>query len=318
MTRRLRDALGVDIPLVELINHSTVAGMTGLVRRAEAGELQVSNRSLITLQSGTADGPSWVFIHTSSGNAGPFRSVVAHLDPHSPVYAFQASGLSPDGRVADSVDAIATSYLDQLQNVPRPWHLVGWSFGGMVAYEIARRSPESVARVIFLDAASPSLLAKRRRRDESDADHLAELFGRDFGVDAEDLRHLGDRREMLETLRRAGVTAGRLSPLSSTRELERYLEVFKAHLAAGQAYAADREPALDRQPFEIPVTLIRAADEPMWGEAPEDLGWASWLGRRPTILWHPGEHLGFFEPEQVAGLGELLRSLSAPASKVSS
>ncbi|MCP4661638.1 MAG: hypothetical protein GY856_40065, partial [bacterium] len=65
----------------------------------------------------------------------------------------------PEGRIWD-LALMAAHYLDQLRAVqPRgPYQLAGWSFGGLVAYEMARQlvaAGEAVASLVLIDAGAP-------------------------------------------------------------------------------------------------------------------------------------------------------------------
>jgi len=58
-----------------------------------------------------------------------------------PVSVLQAKGLDPEAKPHLSVGAMAAHYLDEIRAFqPRgPYALCGFSFGGLVAYEMARR-----------------------------------------------------------------------------------------------------------------------------------------------------------------------------------
>jgi thioesterase domain-containing protein len=76
------------------------------------------------------------------------------------VYGLQASGLEVGEALPRSIGEMAEQYLQSIRAVrPHgPYHLLGWSFGGIVAHAIAsrlRKAGETVALLALLDTAAP-------------------------------------------------------------------------------------------------------------------------------------------------------------------
>ena len=88
--------------------------------------------------------------------SGFFR-LVKHLRHDRPYYGIQAPALRGDGGLFNSVEEIATSYIDELlavQPPASPYFLMGYSLGGLVAFEMARQlqaQGRSVALLAILD-----------------------------------------------------------------------------------------------------------------------------------------------------------------------
>src|SRR4029077_12457942 len=89
--------------------------------------------NLVTLRDGR--GQSIVFFHPASGLATAFRRLAPYLPTEAAVFAFEnAEPVGPPS----SIDAIAASYWSELRSVADgSLFLVGWSFGGTVALELA-------------------------------------------------------------------------------------------------------------------------------------------------------------------------------------
>jgi pristinamycin I synthase-3/4 len=86
-----------------------------------------------------------------------YAGLARHLDPATPLYAFQSRGLARAVRLPDSVEEIAADYLREIRRIQPtgPYQLAGWSFGGAVAHAIAsllHRAGEEVALLALLDA----------------------------------------------------------------------------------------------------------------------------------------------------------------------
>ncbi|WP_040791513.1 non-ribosomal peptide synthetase [Nocardia paucivorans] len=133
---------------------------------------------------GTA--PALFCIHPSSGMAWPFLGLADALRPGRPIYGLQAPGLSGQQNPA-SIQGFATRYVQQIRALQPtgPYHLLGWSFGGLIAHATAaelKRSGAEVGVVALMDADTADI----------DGDSLEPLtpatfvntFGAMFGVHA--------------------------------------------------------------------------------------------------------------------------------------
>jgi amino acid adenylation domain-containing protein len=103
--------------------------------------------------------PPFFCVHPIFGVVFPYYELSQHLGKNQPFYGLQPIGLdgaTPLTRIED----MAAHYIEALRQVqPRgPYFLGGWSFGGLVAFEMAQqleKSGEEVALLAVLDAAAP-------------------------------------------------------------------------------------------------------------------------------------------------------------------
>jgi amino acid adenylation domain-containing protein len=169
---RVRNEFHVDIPLATLVADATVAA---LARAIEA--------------PGGITTPPVLLAYKPYGSKPPFFCIhgvellARHMDPEQPFYALHPHAL--DGRVAPTrVEAMAKDYLHaiQLRQPKGPYFLGGYSFGGLVAFEIAhqlQRQGHKIGLLVLLDSGGP---------DEGSAEqgtiftrlkeHLYQLFAR--------------------------------------------------------------------------------------------------------------------------------------------
>lgn len=108
-----------------------------------------------------AGAPLLVFVHTANGSVQPLVDVARRLGDQFAVYALPAVPEDPPAEIAARyVDAV-----DAVRGVA-PVAVAGWSTGGYVAVEMARRwlrRDERVAATLLLDSgASPSLRSAAR------------------------------------------------------------------------------------------------------------------------------------------------------------
>ncbi|MGW3182659.1 non-ribosomal peptide synthase/polyketide synthase [Kitasatospora sp. NPDC001119] len=160
---RVRTALGVDLGMRALFEAPTVAGLDG---RLDQGPAADALDVLLPLRTG-GDRPPLFCVHPAAGISWVYSGLLRHLDPGQPVYGLQARGLR--GGAPASVTEIAEDYVRQIRAVhpSGPYHLLGWSFGAVVAQEMAVRLQAEGAPVGLLalldggpavrtDAAPPS------------------------------------------------------------------------------------------------------------------------------------------------------------------
>lgn len=108
---------------------------------------------------GTA--PALFCIHPSSGMAWPFLGLADTLRPGRPVYGLQAPGLSGH-ETPTSIREFAARYVREIRALQPtgPYHLLGWSFGGLIAHAAAdelKRSGAEVGVVALMDADTADL-----------------------------------------------------------------------------------------------------------------------------------------------------------------
>jgi thioesterase domain-containing protein len=117
---------------------------------------------IISLRSAGVGSPLFCF-PGSGGNVGIFRDMIAAMPQGSPVYGVDLQWLC-DQRDKFTVEQIAALYLPIILTKQKngPYCFCGYSFGGLVAYEIARRLTDegyNVKLVALLDAPNPALLS---------------------------------------------------------------------------------------------------------------------------------------------------------------
>ena len=96
--------------------------------------------------------PPLYCVPSAGADALEFRILTCHLADDQPVFAFQSPGLDGRSRCLRSVEQMAESYIDtmRLHQPHGPYYLCGNSFGGVVAFEMARRLVDQSEEVRFL------------------------------------------------------------------------------------------------------------------------------------------------------------------------
>lgn len=167
MALRMIDAIHArlhrELPLEALVAGATIARVARALARAPA----LKRSSLVRFRPGRGRPPLF-FVHSAGGSPLSYLELARRLTPDQPVFGVQEpEGL---GDREPSVEDRAAMYLDEiLATCPEgPWHVAGHSFGGLVAFEMARqlsttgRSPGVVA---LIDTTAPAIDGARIEDD---------------------------------------------------------------------------------------------------------------------------------------------------------
>jgi amino acid adenylation domain-containing protein/non-ribosomal peptide synthase protein (TIGR01720 family) len=150
---RIRATLGVDLGLRDLFEAPTP---TGLATRLGLGNPEDAFDLILPLRSRGAHLPLFC-IHPAAGISWCYCGLMKHVSPDYPIYGVQARGLARPEPYPISIEQMATDYIDQIHRIQPvgPYHLLGWSFGGIAAHAVAtelQRRGERVAFLASLDA----------------------------------------------------------------------------------------------------------------------------------------------------------------------
>ncbi|TXL89768.1 non-ribosomal peptide synthetase [Streptomyces sp. IB2014 016-6] len=101
--------------------------------------------------------PPLFCVHPAAGIAWSYAGLSGPLGSDQPLYGLQARGLDGSQVLPGSVAEMAADYVAQLRTVQPagPYHLLGWSFGGIVAHEMAvqlQRAGEEIGLLAVLDS----------------------------------------------------------------------------------------------------------------------------------------------------------------------
>jgi amino acid adenylation domain-containing protein len=136
MMAQIKKEKGIHIPLASLIQHPTIRKFAMLLD-CEKGKFQWN--CLVPIRTEGSLCPLFL-IHGAGLNVLFYQSLVKHLSPNRPIYAFQAAGLDGKRQLKNSIEAMAEEYVDELLKIQAkgPFLLMGFSLGGFIAIEMAQ------------------------------------------------------------------------------------------------------------------------------------------------------------------------------------
>lgn len=126
-------------------------------------------RLLVPLRTGGDRTPLFC-VHAVSGSAYAYAGLAALLGADQPIYGFEAPGFDTDRTPVASLPQLADEYTATLRAFApgQEYQLLGWSLGGLLAFEMAKRlsaAGETVSALIMVDAGLPSVQPLPPERD---------------------------------------------------------------------------------------------------------------------------------------------------------
>ena len=225
--------------------------------------------------------------HPVGGHVVCYQSLAKHLSGKRPLYAVEAI-TGRNTTQLPTVESMAAEYLRFIRKVaPRgPYIMAGWSFGGLVAFEVAGlciTQGEPVEKLVLLDSVADSSMARRIIR-EDEAGMLARLLQEQFPVDEKELRiHTGQER--IDYLIELGMKYGLLPSGFSVEDMRGLLHTYHVNTLAASRYEPDSAPlqGLLIRPETVSRSTLNVPDDPLQG-------WGNILLGGVDLKWIPGSH----------------------------
>lgn len=137
---RIERQTGKRLPLASLFEKPTVERQARLL---DMDGRSVTWDSLVPIKPQGNRMPLYI-VHGAGLNVLLFNAVAMGLDADQPVFGLQAKGLNGVDEPLRTIEEMAAHYIDAImrQNPSGPYALAGFSFGGMIAWEMAKQLRE--------------------------------------------------------------------------------------------------------------------------------------------------------------------------------
>jgi thioesterase domain-containing protein/acyl carrier protein len=149
---QIADVYGRQLPPVMIYHVPTVTSLAALLEQRSAPILS----PLILLKNGSHGAPLFIAPGLGGGPA-EFFQLVEHIHSPNPIYGLQPKGIEGFDDPCERIEDMAEFYLKALLDFQAqgPYSLAGYSLGGLVALEMARRlnaSGHEVALLVMIDS----------------------------------------------------------------------------------------------------------------------------------------------------------------------
>jgi thioesterase domain-containing protein/acyl carrier protein len=293
LMHRIEQTLGQRLPLAALLQAPTIEQFAGLLRQEG---WSASWSSLVAIQP-EGSRPPFFCVHGVGGNVVGFRDLARHMGTDQPFYALQPQGLDGKRPCLTSIPEMAERYIREIRRVQPegPYRIGGYSFGGLVAYEMAQqlRAQDQEVSLLALFDTYPGKMESRA----SALRNLSKLPLKDA------LTFIVKKGSfVLMTLRKRLELSRLPRPLRSVRQ------------ACAQAAAG-----YDVLPYDGQVTLFRVKEKSAGSlDDPYAIWWRVAAGG-VDLREISGDHLSLLKEPQVRLLAEELNdALDHPSSNESS
>ncbi len=272
MMARIRERFGRALPVATLFQGATVEL---LARRLREEAVAPPDAPVVSLNTdGTR--PPFFCVHAVGGDVLSYAALARALGPEQPFHALRAPGIDGAQEPMTSIEALAARHLETVRRLQPhgPYRLGGWSFGGVVALEMARQLQDQGARVDTLALIDSHLPPTRHDAPAPSAEDLQALFFRDLVRTSEERVTLAS--EQLQPLRR----------------------VFESHMMALRRYTPRTHVGR--------LLLFRAAEHLEREHSTSDRGFAALATAGVDVEVIPGDHYTLLQPPQVENLAKRL------------
>jgi thioesterase domain-containing protein len=329
---RLGQTLHLDLPHRLVLDAPVLADMAANIQ----GRLipngfasQSKENSLLALNTQIQGRPLFC-IHPMDGSATCYKALAMELQKTCPVYGIESPVRLGLVKPFETAEAMAADYLQLIQaKQPHgPYRLLAWSFGGVIAHEMARQLAllgESVDWVCLLDSVAPVAVNNNYPRQEAGYLSMANTFEKMMPEEhrrSQHMLHSGEDALLQYTvdILRQGAEFKDVK----RSDIEKFLEIYLSHLnimlryrparlaydiclirAENESenaynYAAGLEECLRvenlaRNFREGKITVEtymekRDAYQPELGSGDEQLGWGDLTARAVNVFFATGDH----------------------------
>src|SRR5579863_4587964 len=261
------------LPLAIIFTAPTIAALARVIASKESIFVDI----LVPIQT-NGIAPPIFGIPGAGGNVLSLQSLSRALGSRQPFYGLQAVGLDGKKQPLNSVEQTAQVNIAALKTIQPtgPYNLIGHSYGGVVAYEMARmllEQGERISSIILLDAMAPWVVQAKTATDEATdlfevCTTVANLYGVDLKVDLKRLRKSSTEENIqyvVNLLNECGVEI-------DDELFAVFYKVFRANLSCYRIY----KPL--KLLCNVEVSLYRATQRHEKDTSlPEDYGWGRLL-----------------------------------------
>jgi amino acid adenylation domain-containing protein len=316
----LRERFHQEVPLATILEGGTIERMAEILR----GGMGAPAASLIVAMQPLGEKRPLYCVAPGHGSILCYVALARHMGTGRPFFGLQWPDQQHDGDPYLSVEEIAVRYLAALRELqPRgPYLLAGWSFGGLVAFEMARQlveRGEEVARLVLIDTRTPEVDAKLFEMDldlmkayllVEHAKEIAGVRAEDLPLSPHDLVGLS-LEEQFAIVQDKLRLRERLSREIRPEMVRRYMAVRIARMTAIRDYQL--------LTFNGPITLLRSQDVYTDASLPEvreilaaaaqspTYGWDRFTSEPVEVRWIPGDHESLVTEPHVRAVATALR-----------
>jgi len=305
MMSKIDQQIGRKVPLAALLKHATIHQLGQLLdQQAEA----TFNDSLVPIKT-TGNKPPLYLIHGGGLHVLMFQTLAANMDAEQPIYALQAKGLNGEGNALNRIENMAAHYIAEIQkiNPDGPYALAGYSFGGLIAFEMAKQLKAANKKVLMLSVFDTVIKPELTDFEHSFAEKITTL-GKKVAWNLKDMvnnpkGNLSYRKYVYQ--RR--FNNWKLKFFKEGKVHTTNKDIRLANIVNQSNFEAWRNYQIT--PYSGDLYLFRAAERRFFIEDKIFLGWTPFIKGKIHTLDVPGDHLSLFNPPNGKTFAIILQEL---------
>jgi len=274
---RIQQLFGRGLPLTHLLQGGTIEHLADMLRKQATPE---SRSPLVTLQPQGRRCPLFA-VHPVMGDIWDYIKLARFLHPDQPLYGIQAPGIYGEQEPLTRIEEMAASYIAAVSTIQPegPYQLLGYSFGGYVAFEMARQLQAQGKRVASLVLLDTPCHPEKWPEPEDNMGHL-------------------NADEQLDYLVEQLQGFAQIPSHVTTSSLRHFLKIERCNFHALAHYTPKVYPGR--------ITLFRAQERSVEEAEDRDLGWSAFAAGGVNIYDIPGTHYTMLKASHVETIAALL------------
>jgi thioesterase domain-containing protein/acyl carrier protein len=289
--------------LAVLLESPTIAGLAKIIRTGN-----IPSWSPVVLLRPSENNSPLFCVHPLGGNLFDYHTLSKILDIHRPIYGLQPRGIDGKQQPIERIEDMASYFIQSIQTIqPQgPYFIVGYSFGGIVAFDIARQLTERGEKVAFLglvDIRCPVIA------------EVATPFNEWIDIQLDRLQKLTIREQLnyiYEKLFKPKSQAYRDEVVATLSDLDLFTPELVKVLDCNVHAAKQYQP----QVFAGKATLFWSEYQDWYIKKYPTLGWGDLVADGLEIQRIPGNHTTLMQEPHVRVLAEKLELSIAEAAKL--
>lgn len=333
LKNNLESRLDFTLPMAKLMEGPSISSLATETSRlltesgSENGSLaaEAADKAwnpLLALHSTGSRSPL-ILLPALGGDVRSYSALVQELGDDQPVYAFRPRGADQDLPPHTTMKEMIADYVKALRELqPQgPYHLGGWSTGGLFAFALAEaleKAGEEVALLSLFDTPLPSICDDVDVDDDArflcDLINYANRFsGQDICLSYDELKSLESNARFtaaIDEARKRGIVPAE-TPELFIRQL---VQVGKSNVLSIQSYT----PSPLRTVATMFVPRIKGGLAEVSGKlvsTEADNGWSTEVGQAVDLHEVPGDHFTMMLGEGASQVAAKLSPMIAPARK---
>ena len=152
----MRSERGHHLPIETVFAHPTPRALAKITSTQELSTQLSSYQPIVNLRASGSYKPLFC-VHPAAGLPHVYLRIIDSIDERIPLYGLQARGIDDEMLPHKTIQEMAQSYVKAIRLLQPggPYSLLGWSFGGVVAHEMAyllEAEGQKVCQLILIDS----------------------------------------------------------------------------------------------------------------------------------------------------------------------